>query len=270
MVDKSNLWDFKGTKFSDWLIALPASLILVLISGIIFQSYSRIGSVTSGATFLSIILCFLIVNVLKERRETGSSGLQKFAIGVIVFLVVFDIIMLIVFFVNPPPMGKQAGGLAEIEDEYYSLSLYYAQDTQKMEQIMQQLGQNLNDDKYDEALQKVEEYDKIKTALLERTVALCIKAKNKSVNLGDSKGLMELNIICENRDSLIRCKNEDISSQKDVINLFKNIESKTKSECLTVLDQIKGSDVCNQINKELNQESQEDLSSMEELCSKLP
>jgi len=270
MADKSNLWDFKGTKFTDWLIALPVSLILVMISGVIFQLYSRIGSLTSGATFLAIILCFLIVTVLKERREKGSSGLQKITVGVIIFLVVLDVIMLIVFFVNPPPMGKQAIGLAEIEDEYYSLSLYYTQDTQKMEQITQQMGQNLGEGKYDEALQNVEDYDKLKTVLVDKMVALCVKAENKSVNLESNKNLQELSIICKNKDSLIQCKQEDISAQKNLIDLFRNIKTKSKSDCLTVLDQIKGSEICNQMNKELNQESEEDWSSMEELCAKLP
>ena len=88
MADKSNLWDFKGTKFTDWLIALPVSLVLVMISGVIFQLYNRIGSITTGATFLAIILCFLIVTTLKERREQGYSGYQKITIGVIIFLVI--------------------------------------------------------------------------------------------------------------------------------------------------------------------------------------
>src|SRR3989338_9446034 len=260
MTDKSNLWDFKRTKWTDWLIAFLASLILVNVPALIFQFYSEINMKISTVP-IGLVLCFLIMTVLKERREKRSSGLQNITLGLIFFLIILDIIIVIIFFAYPPATEKNTVALADIKDEYYNLSLYYGE---KIGRIELQSDEDLaarNFSKYDA---DINEHDKLHTELINTIFVLCNKTEKNALPLEGTE-LADLNTFCKHKNILLICKDEKIKSMKSTSHFFEGIETKTNEECIQFINSLTPSKNCQNLYTELGTEGY-NISDSEALC----
>src|SRR3989344_3649554 len=260
MTEKSNLWDFKRTKWTDWLIAFLASLILVNVPALIFQFYSEINMKISTVP-IGLVLCFLIMTVLKERREKRSSGLQNITLGLIFFLIILDIIMVIIFFAYPPATEKNTVALADIKDEYYNLSLYYGE---KIGRIELQSDEDLaarNFSKYDA---DINEHDKLHTELINTIFVLCNKTEKNALPLEGTE-LADLNTFCKHKNILLICKDEKIKSMKSTSHFFEGIETKTNEECIQFINSLTPSKNCQNLYTELGTEGY-NISDSEALC----
>jgi len=269
MKDKKKIWDFEGVKSSEWIIGFAIAFILIMPVTIIFQLYSRISTALYGGIIVAVMICNLIVTILKERREKCSSDYQKFTIGIVIFMIILNIIAIIMFIVSPPPLGKAQIALAEIEDEYYSLSYYYAKDFEQIETTLLKMQENIVNKKYEKALDNIEEYDHLKTNTSSIFISLCRKAEEKGVILSKNKNLADLDVYCRSQELSKICQREEISALNSTVDLLQNMKKKTKADCLEVIKKLNGSKECREFNRQLSQEEPGDFSDLESVCKLL-